>query len=333
MPTPCYKQLFKAAVAVHAEYQRALLPATVTLLSDLFFAECQRLQRLIAIAKRNGSNRIAANLNADYRRYVRHISGELTKLESELQTQCVERSVPSLREIYEDLVALQREFFQVTFSRSDLQLRVVTEKIELESEDLGRYEIQLDCDSLAQEFPDYRVVSDDGTNSVPDSEVCHPHVQGEELCAGDGRPGIESALKQGRLLDFFQIVDRVLHTYNPGSAFVSLDVWNGIWCRDCGHAAAENHISRCTECSAHVCDDCNAECCCCLGSLCGSCGERCQTCEEVACENCLQTCTSCSKFHCNSCLDGRSICKTCQSNAVESPSDKTGTSVTPILCD
>ena len=40
------------------------------------------------------------------------------------------------------------------------------------------------------------------------------------------------ALRAGRLLDFFQIVSRILETYNSGSAYVSLSHWNGSPCAD-----------------------------------------------------------------------------------------------------
>ena len=59
--------------------------------------------------------------------------------------------------------------------------------------------------------------------AAPNEEVTHPHVSAQKLCAGEGQAAIEAALTSGRIADFFMLVDRVLHTYTEGSAFIELN--------------------------------------------------------------------------------------------------------------
>ena len=67
-----------------------------------------------------------------------------------------------------------------------------------------------------------------------DEEVTHLHVHDRTLCEEDGRVPIRSALRQGRLCDFFLLVQQVLQTDNAGSAFVRLEDWDSKSCANYG---------------------------------------------------------------------------------------------------
>src|SRR5690606_18801456 len=102
-----------------------------------------------------------------------------------------------------------------------------------------------------------------------------PHVQDEGLCEGEGRQTLRSALEQGRLFEFFLVVERILNTYNAGSAYVSLDEWNGVSCDDCGRTTNEDDSVSCQECGTCSCDDCYRYCESCSESFCAGCAVLC----------------------------------------------------------
>jgi hypothetical protein len=151
----------------------------------------------------------------------------------------------------------------------------------------------------------------------------HPHVQGNQLCEGDGRAPIRQALAEGRLFDFFLLVRQVLQTYNAGSAYVCLTEWHGIECRDCGRLMTEDERDHCTECGAEVCYDCSILCRDCDRSFCSDCAPRCPGCEETFCASCRSRCAGCGDLFCEECLtDDR--CSSCRKTHEEETENADG---------
>src|SRR5678815_5899637 len=83
------------------------------------------------------------------------------------------------------------------------------------------------------------IVAIDPNPAATSEDTTHPHVRDHQLCAGDATVPIKAALREGRICDAFLAVNAVLHHYNPGSAYVSLDEWSGTPCADCGRITDE----------------------------------------------------------------------------------------------
>jgi hypothetical protein len=142
----------------------------------------------------------------------------------------------------------------------------------------------------------YEVIAEEPCCAAENEEVTHPHVQSGRLCEGQGAVAIRSALTEGRILDFFLLVSRVLDTYNAGSAHVPLDRWSGVPCRDCGLIMPSDDHGLCEACE---------------GPLCGDCSASCQGCQSATCRECLCDCTSCGQAFCGGCLTPTQLCETC----------------------
>ncbi|WP_232105492.1 hypothetical protein [Gimesia panareensis] len=214
-----------------------------------------------------------------------------------LQNQ-VPAAVPTLREIYAELRALPLEFESVELDWEHQEIVVLTPPITLEDVDLGSFEIRLRWSDLGEPQP-YRVVS---LAETGDDDVHHPHVQADTLCEGEGKVPISRALAEGRIGDFFLLVQQILHTYNSGSAYVPLSRWFNIECADCDDSVSREESRSCTICEHTVCGYCRRSCASCGDALCSSCADRCTSCDETFCRGCLSTCDSCSECCCRSCL-------------------------------
>jgi hypothetical protein len=199
----------------------------------------------------------------------------------------------------------------VQVDRSNQTLSVTTEPIILEEIDLGPFEIRLHWDRIGERRP-YEVVALEPNPAGESSEITHPHVKGEQLCEGDGRLSIDRALRAGRLLDFFQIVSRILDTYNSGSAYVSLSHWNGSPCADCGDTVCDDDQYTCDRCGDLLCRECLTSCARCEMLCCHSCTNYCRSCEESICSGCQHDCGQCHRPVCNSCLSETGLCQECQ---------------------
>ncbi|MCC9601037.1 hypothetical protein LOC67_10815 [Stieleria sp. JC731] len=210
--------------------------------------------------------------------------------------------------IFHEIRALRQEFDDVVIQRSTKQLRCRTEEIVLESVYLGRFEIVLRWDRINDTRP-YEVLSVAPGNGTRDGTT-HPHVQGDTLCEGDGATAIKRALQEGRLYDFFSIVDRILKTYNAASAYVSLDDWDGVTCRCCGDTVDSDDLSRCTKCETELCDDCSTSCDSCSDRFCSECIGTCAGCHNYCCHYCGKSCDECDECFCDSCLH-EGMCDDC----------------------
>ncbi len=215
-----------------------------------------------------------------------------------------------LRDLYDELVALDSEFGEVVWDFPGRTLSVITEPIELEDMDLGSFKVVLDWSDLSVTKP-YKIIALEPNTAAGDDEVTHPHVHGRGLCEGEGRVPIRNALKQGRVCDFFLLVQQVLQTYNAGSAYVRLSDWDGKSCADCGDTCGRNNSNYCDACEITLCSECGAMCADCEGNFCNECRGVCHGCDDRFCHHCLADCSGCSRGFCKGCLtDGD--CEACR---------------------
>jgi hypothetical protein len=222
--------------------------------------------------------------------------------------------------MYRDIQALQEKPFELEIDWDQEELCVTTEPVELEGVYLGRFQIRLSWHNLRSAQP-YRVVALEPAPAASNSSVTHPHVNDETLCEGEGRVGVRRALAEGRLFDFFTMVDRLLHTYARGSAHVELDDWRGIRCHDCGSLVDEDDYSSCDRCEAIVCVDCSRGCPHCDRCICAGCSDCCKLCDEAHCAGCLTSCTVCECLVCPDCLENDDLCKNCHEKQLETDDD------------
>jgi hypothetical protein len=227
------------------------------------------------------------------------------------------RKIAGPSELYLDLIALQEEPLELEVDGDESELCVATEPVVLEGIDLGRFQIRLKLDRFDDERP-YRVVALDPTPAASNRSVTHPHVNDELLCEGDGAASIRKALSEGRLFDFFTMVDRLLHTYAPGRAHIELDQWHGISCRDCGCVVDEDDYCVCNRCDQVICPGCSSTCTHCDQRACAGCSICCERCGEVMCLRCLKICAACKEQMCQECLNDQNLCPNCHEQQSES---------------
>ena len=231
-----------------------------------------------------------------------------------------------LRDVYEELVALDAEFGDVEWDFREQKLSVITESIELDDMDLGPFKIVFDWSDLSATKP-YQVIALEPNTAGGDDDVTHPHVHDRTLCEGDGRVPIQNSLRQGRLCDFFLLVQQVLQTYNAGSAYVRLTDWDGKSCADCGDSCGRNNSNYCDSCEITLCSDCGGMCSDCEGNFCAVCRGACHGCDDRFCRNCLADCAGCSHGFCKECLtDG--YCEECRESDDETTDGGTTSSET-----
>ena len=230
-----------------------------------------------------------------------YLQQSFTWLMDQLREAIPEKIVPAAGDVYRDLVSLEEQFTDVQCDLEDHVVAVTTEPVVLDGIDLGRFQIRLDWQELEQSQP-YKVVALDPHPAESNASVTHPHVSEEILCEGDGRQALRAALAGGRLLDFFTIVDRLLCTYAPGRAYVELDHWDGLACRDCGSIVSAEDRWCCDRCEEVICADCSSSCPHCDRTCCSGCSSSCPLCDESSCASCLERCVICRCMVCPDCL-------------------------------
>lgn len=253
----------------------------------------------------------AANILFRLRFDLKELECEVASAVQELDRAHVD--TPTYRDVYGEVQALQQEFEDIRCDAKDRSLIVVTEPIALEGVDLGRFELRLQLDSLADggQADCLWVVALDPNPAATDDSVTHPHVSNERLCAGDATEPMRAALAAGRLCDFFMLARSVLNTYNPGSAYVRLEQWDGRPCQDCGYTMHDEDSYWCEGCEHEFCDECFSCCHSCDASRCRGCLTSCAACEENCCIGCLEPCTECTEVCCPGCLED-GVCSSCK---------------------
>ena len=220
----------------------------------------------------------------------------------------------TLRDLYDELRQLSREFSDVDLDLKAGVVTAVTEDIELKGFYLGPFEIKLHLDRLAKAADSsvFEVTALDPHPAASNSEVTHPHVRDGEVCAGDATVPIASALREGRLVDAFLALNSVLHNYNPHSPFVALDDWEGTECADCGSLIDGDGSYFCLGCERDFCDDCASACDICGDTYCRACLEEDVETGHQCCRECREMCNACRRIVENEDFDRDSgLCPQC----------------------
>jgi hypothetical protein len=264
------------------------------------------IDRQIELASRHNLREALRSVQEDFR-------GKLAELIRDLQA-LQDLSTPPTHEPTQadwvcELQALNEEFGTFTLDARLQVVRVTTEPVSLKDVDLGRFAIELHLSRLANQRGSscFEIAALEPNPASGREEVTHPHVTGGELCAGDAAKPIAKALVQGRLCEAFLLIRSVLTTYNPKSAYVSLEEWDGIACGDCGGRVHRDHSSYCEGCHSDLCDGCTSSCRSCDETRCAGCLTSCDGCSDLCCARCLETLANRDEL-CSSC---RGICSGC----------------------
>jgi hypothetical protein len=198
------------------------------------------------------------------------------------------RIVATAGQIYTDLGALAEEFDDLSIAADLSSVSVITDPITLDGIALGRFQIHLDLTLMGSRRADSSQISAialDPNSATRDDSVTHPHVQSETICFGDGASAVNAAISEGRLYDVFSIVNAVLHTYNDGSPYISLESWYGQRCEDCDDIV-DGDMTSCQRCDRQMCSDCQGSCNDCEDSYCCRCLEPDDG--DLVCPSCLE---------------------------------------------
>ena len=305
------RALYRTAEAVREILAKEIRPAPF--LPLVRWKELEKHARQIEYCRRHTLEKACRVLETAWKSDATALVGALTSQLAERRLE--HRKIPTLREIYDDLAALQEEFEEVDCDFDAGTISVTTESITLHDIYLGPFQIRLDWRDLAGRSP-YRVIALDPRPAAINEAVTHPHVQDERLCEGDGREAIEIALAQGRLGDFFLIVYQLLRTYAQGQAYVELSRWAGASCSGCGVQVDDDGGYYCDRCDAELCGECSTSCERCGSGFCSECIKACEACRQSYCESCLTACSGCAAKCCDGCLDQR-LCSACQAEQEE----------------
>ena len=325
-----YKQLLRCARYIQQQYEVNDVAAANKAAPELtqLMANLDRLQRQQAIAEARGWNAARELVGKDYRRQLMRIRNEV---DSGLANEDAKPFAASDADLFRDLLALDSQFEKLDFVSKTKILAGNTKDIILDGHRFGAFRVVVYLRSMSRsQRADYEVFAVEPNRPSSNEDVTHPHVQCEGLCEGDAQPALKLALQQGRLFDFFQIVEQVLSTYNPSSAYVSLEDWEGARCYRCGDTTNSDDSRDCVGCEALICDGCVYQCRECQDAFCGNCDSVCNRCNESVCNSCLEKCSSCEEEFCDSCLNENERCHNCEKETKEeSESGATGPEVHP----
>lgn len=305
------KILLCASQAIHTQLESAKTKSTYFELPDEDWNHCESVIRRIRLAHRHGWHNAAQVLRRQLDYPLRACAERLQEVSRQVSSAERPFGVASVRDIFGDLIALSDEFEDVSLQLPAQTLSVTTSPIVLEDIELGPFGIRLSWVQVGQRHP-YAVVATAPNPSRTSEETTHPHVRDEVLCEGDGQVPIDKALRAGRLLDFFQIVNRILNSYNPASAYVSLSEWEGVACGDCGDSVDPDDVTECERCGSSLCQTCPSSCGKCDVFCCNECVTNCRGCGEAVCDRCTAECAGCSRFFCTECLEDSGLCKACE---------------------
>ena len=305
------RSLLRLALAIQQSLAEAATHPGDHSLPERDWNRCQEILRRMQLARDRGWHAAAAEVRAELAFVLNLLRTDLDLLIQSLEAPARRESPASPRDVYSDLLVLEEEFDEVDWDLCNKILSVTTEPVVMEGVYLGPFEVSLEWQQLGDAHP-YRVIARDPHPAASNEEVTHPHVEGERLCEGEAHVPIRTALRAGRLLDFFLIVQRTLLTYNSSSPYVALEKWEGANCRECGQTTDDEHLFYCQRCNDPVCDACYASCADCNEAFCYDCVAACGRCGSDFCENCRQTCPDCREPFCFECFpEGKERCSAC----------------------
>ena len=237
--------------------------------------------------------------------------GELARIASGIREDMTSKwpLPPGLASWLADVRQFEAEFGDVEVKWKEQVVRVVTEPIELRGVELGPFAIDLHWDRIGSAKGahcfDFHAL--EPNPAVGRGDVVHPHVQGNDLCAGDAAASLQRALEQGRFADAFLIIRSVLTMYNPSSPYVPLEQWSGSPCSDCGCRVEDEDSYGCEGCENNLCERCAVSCAACMSSRCNGCLEACSICDSQCCSGCLETAREDERI-CTRCFARCSLC-------------------------
>ena len=299
--SPDQRSLLRAAVAIHAVLSNRPRDDTPDL-PITTWAECCRVKRLHYRAMR------VANLSLAAARLRDQLQAATTQLLTQTRAVMSDLAVnpsrvASAAEIAAELQALVEEFDDVRVSSRKRTVAVTTDEIVLADVSLGRFRLTLDWRRLCDGMRALSVVALEPVCAAANDHYVHPHVDGEVLCAGDGKLALQAALTEGRLCDFFVVVRQILETYNSSSAYVQLEDWFSRECLACGDWTAADEMRDCERCDTSICRDCVTGCSDCHGDFCSDCTLVCADCDSETCVGCLNECAGCGNQFCEGCFE------------------------------
>lgn len=188
-----------------------------------------------------------------------------------------------------------------------------------ESVELGRFRISFDLAIPLATKTLGEVMTIEAIDPNPaacNQDYVHPHIDGDEVCTGDGGDLMYAALMEGRLEDAFTLVETFLNTYNPISPYVELSDWSGAWCKNCERSYDAGDGYECERCGQDLCSSCVVHCSEHERWICPGCAGWCTLCGETACDECIQYCDSCNTDVCRDCSSGcvdcgNTVCDKC----------------------
>lgn len=308
---------------VFTAHQEKLVQQKLSSLIDLI-DRLQGIRRKLDTCRARNWQAAGARIMSDMEAALRDVPYHTQEIERAIQA--CSTKVPSLAEMYQELIQADEEFDGLMYHKEGDLLSVQTEPIELEDVYLGEFEIQLHVPGLAEMRYNsvYRVVALDPHPAASNECVTHPHVSDERLCAGDAGAAIQAALVGGRICDFLLLVRSVLTHYNPDSPFVSLENWHGTPCYECGYVTCGDDLYWCSCCEYDFCSECSSYCRRCDESICLGCLENCSVCENPVCPACMTVCPECGERLCKMCLEEQQ-CPCLEERENEDDSDETKT--------
>ncbi len=235
-----------------------------------------------------------------------------------------------VKEAVEELTIINDAWDEVTYQEGVLSVNIGNVSLDdgTEEIDLGSFVLRVNVKNpMGKAYQDGgRLVSGLLVEAVDPvygaTGYCHPHVKNGALCAGDGDDIMLVALRQGRLEDYFRIVEAIMNTYNDDSPYEPLSDWydpdrEGQACCDvCSEWYSDEDIFSCSSCSVSMCQNCNTvnECQGCNEWYCEECMTGCEGCAESVCDSCLTRCSGCNHGYCKGCTTECSQCsnRSCQ---------------------
>lgn len=261
--------------------------------------------------------RAASNLT-QYRRNIMSALGGFDVASSKIQ-QMRHTTCPTVHDIVQEIRQLEREFKRVSVDRNSIV--VTTDAIELETVQLGRFQVTFTQAHLSGRNYSINVEALEPCYGDGDEgDHPHPHISGGSLCVGEGDGPLRKAAGEGRIADWFMLVDSLLKTYNPDSAYVKLGDWDPDYveyrCEACQDRMSEDDRTYCEDCGSDVCESCSSSCHECEEYHCNGCLSRCDDCGERFCRSCLVSCDKCNVAVCGNCVvndkhSGGTVCKSC----------------------
>jgi hypothetical protein len=303
--------LLRAAERIRGCLHQAQIQSVEVELPVHHWIECETALRRIRLAQSRGWHHAAAALTEALRYPLCQCLERLNDLCNRSLSGRPSETVAAVPDIFADLEALLDEFDDLSIDLPEAVLSVTTAPIVLDNVLLGRFQVRLHWGWIGRAHP-YEVLALEPNRACSSESTTHPHIVDERLCEGDGKMPIARALHQGRLLDFFQIVNRVLNTYNPSSAYVALSDWEGRGCSDCGEIVGPDDERTCSMCEGTLCGNCALTCERCEAPCCYECSRRCDSCGHDLCRGCAHKCEDCHRLFCEPCLSECDLCPECQ---------------------